>query len=301
MWRWLAYPTGWIPDPPDPRDFGPASERLRKRVRIPTLEAVEVEAPLQASVDLTPWFPPVDNQVPLNSCTASAAAGLLGYFERKAFGNDVVPSRMFLYKISKNLLGQTGDRGAFLRIAMKALRAFGAVPEKYWPFDPRLLEVEPTAFEYAFAANYKAVSYFRLDVGGLAGEALLDKVKRTLASSFPAMFGVGLCPSFEQAGNGRIPSPAAWERPVLLHALVAAGYDDAVEITGRDPMTGRPHTTRGAIRVRNSWGTVWGESGYGWMPYDYIRRGLTSDWWSLTKAEYLDTGEFGPGTAPERS
>ena len=25
---WLALPTGWIPDPPDKRDFHPGDERL---------------------------------------------------------------------------------------------------------------------------------------------------------------------------------------------------------------------------------------------------------------------------------
>ena len=293
---WLTLPTGWIPDPPDKRDFHPGDERLKKAHAL-------VEAPkrkLPPSIDLTQWFPPVDNQLPLSSCTASAAAGLLGFFERKAFGRDVIASRMFLYKIERNLLHQRGDTGAFLRIAMKALRAFGVPPEEYWPFDPSLLDVEPAPFHYAFASNYKAVSYFRLDPIGTTGEELLERIKGTLSTSVPVMFGLALYPSFEQAGGGRIPMPFPWEQPVVLHALVAAGYDDAEEITGRDPMTGRPQTSRGAIRVRNSWSTAWGEGGYGWLPYDYVRRGLTSDWWALTKADYLDTGEFGPGTAPER-
>lgn len=288
---WLEFPSGWIPDTPDRRDFDAADERLRKRIRSAApLEALEAEAPLQPSVDLGTWFPPIDSQVPLSSCTASAAAGLLGYFERKAFGNDVIPSRMFLYKVERNLLGQTGDHGAFLRTAMKALRAFGVAPEEYWPFDPSLLDAEPSAFEYAFAANYKAISYYRLDKPGMTNDELVESVKRTLASSFPVMFGIALYPSFEQAGDGRIPVPEPWEPRAMLHALVAAGYDDSIAIGA----------SRGAFRIRNSWGTIWGEQGYGWLPYDYVRRGLTQDWWTLTKADYLDTGEFGPGTAPER-
>ena len=49
--------------------------------------------------------------------------------------------------------------------------------------------------------------------------------------------------------------------------------------------------------IRNSWGTAWGQGGYGWLPYDYITKGLTADWWSLLKAEWLATGAFGAGAS----
>ena len=61
-----------------------------------------------------------------------------------------------------------------------------------------------------------------------------------------------------------------------------------------DPATGRIAVSGGALRVRNSWGAQWGDGGYGWLPYDYIRAGLTSDWWCLVRADYLDIGDFTP-------
>jgi C1A family cysteine protease len=33
-------------------------------------------------------------------------------------------------------------------------------------------------------------------------------------------------------------------------------------------------------------------SGYGWLPYEYVLRGLAEDWWSLLKNEWVDTGQF---------
>jgi hypothetical protein len=62
--------------------------------------------------------------------------GVLENFERRAFGEYIDGSRLFLYTVTPDLLGWTGDRGAFLRTTMGALGLFGAPPEKYWPGSP---------------------------------------------------------------------------------------------------------------------------------------------------------------------
>ena len=74
------------------------------------------------------------------------------------------------------------------------------------------------------------------------------------------------------------------------HAVDVAGYNDNLVI--RNSNAGSAPTT-GALLIRNSWGTGWGDAGYGWLPYDYVLKGLAVDWWSLIKAEWVDTGKFG--------
>ena len=284
----LPQSTGWIPDPADARDFTAETRKVERLT--PALQAPVVEPPL---VDLREFFPAVGRQDTINSCTAFTAAALLGYFERRAFQRVFEPSPLFLYKVERNLLHQRGDRGAFLRIAMKALRAFGAPPESEWPYDIRAYDVEPPAYVYAYAANYKTTAYYRLDPPGISREALLASIHTSLAREIPVMFGFVLFPSSAQSynsgsGRGEIPFPESGERPVGLHALVAAGYDDEKIIVNLSGGT----VTTGALRVRNSWGAEWGDGGYGWLPYDYILQNYASDWWSLIRAEFLDPTQF---------
>ncbi len=73
------------------------------------------------------------------------------------------------------------------------------------------------------------------------------------------------------------------------HAIVAVGYDNNKKI--KNATSGKE--TKGAFLIRNSWGTGWGDSGYGWLPYEYVLHGMAVDWWSLLKAEWVDTGVFG--------
>jgi C1A family cysteine protease len=216
--------------------------------------------------------------------------GILEYFERRAFGRHLDASRLFVYKTTRNLLGWTGDTGAWLRTTMESLTLFGAPPERYLPYNIATFDVEPSAFCYAFAANYQALIYYRLDPPGVARPALLDTIKNYINAGLPSMFGFTVYSSYIQANTtGKFPYPAPGERVVGGHAVVAVGYDDNLVIQGTG--TGSPKTT-GAFLIRNSWGTGWGAAGYGWLPYDYVLMSQAVDWWSLIKAEWTDTGKF---------
>ncbi|WP_308909602.1 C1 family peptidase [Pseudokordiimonas caeni] len=288
--------TGWLRDLPDFRDYSPDHEKiapLMKKLHFVTdPEADPSDMPiLPKKIDLSADCSPVESQGKLGSCTANAGVGLLEYFQRRAFGQHIDASRLFLYKVTRNLLGWQGDRGAYLRATMGAMSLFGVPPSKYWPYQETKYDEEPPAFCYAFAENYKAIRYFRLDPPNIPTDLLLARVRQLLAMKLPSMFGFTVYSSIRTpARPGEIPLPADGERATGGHAVVAIGYDDEKRV--KNPVTGGPESI-GAVMIRNSWGPGWGEAGYGWLPYDYILKGLAVDWWTLISADHVDTGKFG--------
>jgi len=286
----VTYGLGWLPDYPDFRDYTSESgevQPLLKQMKV----GKAVKASLPPSVDLRAWCPPIEDQGSLGSCTANAGVGMMEYFERRAFGKHIDASRLFLYKVTRNLLHWTGDTGAFLRSTMGALVLFGVPPEEYWPYKIADFDKEPSAFCYAFGQAYQAISYYRLDPPGTSAAQLLNTIKTNLSGGLPSMFGFTVYSSYSQASaTGKLPYPTPKEKIVGGHAIVAVGYDDKMKIKNTNP--GAVETV-GAFLIRNSWGTGWGAAGYGWLPYQYVLSGLAEDWWSLIKADWVNTGEFG--------
>lgn len=279
---------GWIPDYPDFRDYTEETEEVRSTFG--TMKAPK-EKGIPSSVDLRQWCSPVEDQGGLGSCTAHAGVGMIEYYERKSFGRHIDASRLFLYKVTRNLMKMKGDTGAYLRTTMGAMVLFGVPPEEYWPYseEKEAFDKEPPAFCYAFAQNYQTIKYFRHDPPGTKGEKILEKLKSYLAKGHPAMFGFTVYSSIEQAEqSGRIPFPSPKERIEGGHAVLAVGYDDKIKIKNK---YGKSESS-GALLIRNSWGRGWGEGGYGWLPYDYILRGLAEDFWSVLKKEWIDSGQF---------
>jgi C1A family cysteine protease len=279
---------GWLPDYPDFRDYTAEHEKINA-ILVPT-RVPKAGVKIPTSQDLRAWCSPIEDQGSLGSCTANAGIGVVEYYEKKAFGKHIDASRLFLYKVTRNLSHWTGDTGAFLRNTMGALVLFGVPPEEYWPYKIADFDKEPSAFCYAFAQNYQTIKYYRHDPPATPPDVLLTRIKTYLAAGHPSMFGFTVYSSIGQADNtGMIPYPCKGEKIEGGHAIVAVGYDDKMKIknTGKYGVE-----TTGALLIRNSWGPGWGDAGYGWLPYEYVLKGLAEDFWSILKKEWVDTGVF---------
>lgn len=280
---------GWLPDYPDSRDYTRETNEINSILNRTWRfgadgagGAGETREPLPSKVDLRPLCSPIVNQGDLGSCTANAASGILEFFQKKAYGTFSPVSRLFIYKATRNLMKMKGDSGAYIRSTMGALALFGAPPEKYFQYDIDKFDSEPPAFCYSFAQNYKALKYFRLDAQDNDEAETLDSVKQTLSQQIPCMFGFTVYSSINSAKDGKIPFPERTDSVLGGHAVAAVGYDDNMKIKN----------CTGAFIIRNSWGTEWGDNGYGYLPYDYLTKGLAMDWWALISAEWTDAKAF---------
>jgi C1A family cysteine protease len=297
---------GWLRDLPDYRDNTPNTSTLSKKQKergatqpVSTiLSKLNLDgkkpkgrkATIATKADLREWCSPIEDQGELGACTAHAGVALYEYYERRAFGKHVDASRLFLYKVTRNLLGWEADDGAYLRTTMATLAMFGVPPEKYWPYLEYKFNEEPTAFLYSYAQNFQAILYYRLDGVGVTKPELLDKIKDHLRNGLPLIFGFTCYSSLDLADDGNIPFPDKNENIDGGHAVMTVGFDDKKKII--NPGNKKIETV-GALLIRNSWSSEWGDKGYGWLPYEYVLHGIADDWWSMTKAEWIDTKQFG--------
>lgn len=243
---------GWIPQLPDLRD---AQLQIQPVVDLPS------------SVDLStaPDMPPVYDQGQLGSCTANAISAAVDFENHRQDGAFLTPSRLWIYyqeRVIEHTVNQ--DSGAQIRDGMKAVAQLGVCPETDWPYDIATFNVAPTPQDYTDALKDKVLTY-------QAPPQQLFPLKSVLAGGSPIVFGFTVYESFESqdvASSGVVPMPDPKEQVVGGHAVVLVGYDDAVD----------------RFRVRNSWGTGWGQDGYFEMPYLYVTSpSLASDFWVVQK------------------
>lgn len=232
----------------------PDPEKARS---IPVLQAVRMRG-LPSSVDLSPQMPPVSNQGQQNSCVAWATGYAMRSFHeqrQRKWGYDApitggrgdhVFSPAYIY----NQINGGRDQGSVIENALELMVREGAAPWSAMPYNERDYRTQPTAQQRAAAGPYRLQRYARISATDL------DTIKQELAAGRPVVFGMGVDDNFYQLKSE--PYDQRGGKDYGGHAMTLVGYDDQKT---------SPRGHRGAFKIINSWGTGWGDRGYGWISY----------------------------------
>jgi C1A family cysteine protease len=242
----IKFSLGCFKDPVDSRD-------------IPMGMVLPVMA-VPVSFDFTKTMSPVRDQGSEGTCVAFASvSGVKEYQDKLEYHKLIRLSPRFLYNLCKKFDGIPFQEGTYPRIAMKVLLNHGVCHESFCPYLPNK-KTQPAKGADQDAKNFKIKAYARLKS--------LVEMKRSLLINGPFLAGVEVFKSWfaknvEKSGFIRLPKRS--DESAGGHAICIMGYDDKLKI----------------FKFKNSWGVKWADKGYGYLPYEYIRK-YCRDAWSAT-------------------
>ncbi len=230
---------------------------------------------LPPSVDLTQTYSvPVVDQGNLGSCTGNGIATALAYLQLQEKEPIIFPSRLFIYYNERVIEDTVGsDAGADIRDGIKSVVSQGYCAETDWPYDISQFTIQPSAQAYADAIKEQVKTYQAVNVDA-------DSVMQALASGFPVVVGFDVYTSFMNPPSGNVPMPGPNERLEGGHCFLLVGYDQATQ----------------QFKFQNSWGSGWGQSGFGTIPFAYLPHG--SDFWIITGDTTTPTPDPNPAPTP---
>lgn len=266
---------GWKRDLPDKRDLLLSGEPI-------TLPHVPRDLRKFSLRERDPELPYDQGQ--LGSCTANGVAYLV-QFQRKNQGLQATrPSRLFIYYGERLMEGTVDeDSGAYIRDGMRTVARVGAPSEADWPYDIARFRDRPPPACWSEGKENQVLRYLRCS-------QILDTFKRCMYAGYPVVFGFTVYESFasstvstggetvDVARTGLMPMPERNEEVLGGHCTVLVGWDDDLAMPRAE--------AHGALEVRNSWGTNWGQNGYFFMPYDFaLDPDYASDFWTCRLVE----------------
>ena len=278
-WPELGYFAAWIAD--KARDSATASAYYRRVVlkldatkqdkliafinaRLVALEsaelaptAVSLEKPAKPVMDYSSDIKRVRYNGPEGSVVGQALATALEFQIAKATNQDHQISARYIYYAARQASGTTDfDSGAVIADAIRVLSNKGAVEDSVWPY---------VAGQYAAKPPAAVETAKRFRITHAKAVKGLDALKSSLIQNGPVVAGITMYQSAmapATSKTGVIPLPGPKDQIVGGHAIVIVGYDDKQK----------------RVKFVNSWGSSWGEHGFGYLPYEYVEKYMSDAW-----------------------
>lgn len=192
---------------------------------------------------------PVRNQGSCGSCWAFAGAGIVDSSYRIRYDRSANVAEQELIDCAGGLVSGAINacNGFYIESTMLHMQFDGVAWEANYPYVARDRGICSNP-----AWSYKVNTWGWVGIG----YASVSQIKNALCAYGPVATTLEVTDLFQSYTGGvfqQKPRSQYGIVPSINHAVMIVGWDD----------------TKGAWRVKNSWGTGWGESGYAWVKYDH--------------------------------
>jgi len=226
--------------------------------------------PCSGSISIKNFFKEISHQYHLGSCTANAVADACE--AKMVKDNKTIPgkikdlSRLFIYWNARNLdrpPKADKDKGSKIKLALDSVRIYGIPFEKDYPYMFSRVNKQPgwLVYKKAIKNKFKTFNFYKITS---KGQERRKKIQQALFYNCPVVFGTSVTEEFRKVRNANI-----IQKPkggfIGKHAMIIVGWSEELQ----------------AYHIRNSWGTAWGDKGYGYMSKKYIESTITKDLWVI--------------------
>lgn len=196
------------------------------------------------------------------SCTSHMADGLKEFLDSREYHKKIKLSQRFIYHNTKKISGLWNIQGDYLRNALLSVCKYGAPLEQTYPDIPKNNWEEYVKEEPSLEAYEEAKKYIG-DTCWSVGKTLENFRQAIFQQKAPVGFGMMWYESYRKiTSDGKLPLPGGKE--LGGHAI------DAVDWINEK------------LRIRNSWGSNWGNNGYFYIPFNEFSKHTIWDAWVLT-------------------
>jgi C1A family cysteine protease len=227
--------------------------------RIATAQLPIAGGEFPARIDMSKDMPPVGRQQPQNSCVAWSMAYACKSYQEKIKGNynylsggQLDQSKVFSPSFLYNLINNGQNVGTSFEDACNVLKDYGVCTWQTMPYNPNDWVTRPNAAQVAEAKTYRIQTYRKLVLNDV-----VTNIKAQLFAGLPVIVATVVDVNYYNGGFNTTQNPYIWTSsgpidPRMGHAILIVGYDDA----------------NNAFKFINSWGSNWGNNGYGWISYN---------------------------------
>jgi len=207
---------------------------------------------------------------------------MLNWQSKKWEGRRLEGSAEFLHKLTIKVCGGGGIAGVSHRCVLKTLKRFGTPPESLCHRESETpLPERPELFSYT--RHYERIEYLRLDSWKKTPRESLRSMKHWLVYGNPFMLGFSV-PHCISPSAVSIPFETLRGGSMGGTSCVVMGYDDqfsALDQLERYQSQFSTQPAIGAFLIQTCWGRHWGDQGYAWLPYAFIKNRFACDAWAV--------------------